>query len=68
MLIRKLLWLKLRVLAGISVVYGSPHRSSQTSLWEQLENFSNHVRDRPWTAVGDFNVVLDSFEKEGSSC
>lgn len=49
----------------LTAVYGSPQRAARESLWDILRDISNSVLG-PWCAIGDFNAILKSSEKEGS--
>ena len=44
--------------------YGSPNRAKRRAAWENLHAFLETI-EGPWVCLGDFNVVLDDFDKEG---
>jgi hypothetical protein len=44
--------------------YGPPYRAKRHATWENLHAFLETV-EGPWVCLGDFNVVLDDFAKEG---
>ena len=48
----------------ISYIYGPPEKKNKAAFWDSLtaagEDFVS-----PWLSIGDFNFVLDQFEKLG---
>ncbi|XP_020209260.1 uncharacterized protein LOC109794201 [Cajanus cajan] len=48
------------------MVYASPHIQGRVQLWRDLCMIATQV-DGPWNLMGDFNVVLHSYERQGSS-
>ena len=52
----------------LSCVYGPPVRKDKFAFWEKIsaigENFDENF-DRSWLCIGDFNHVLNQYEKKG---
>ncbi|KAG7616431.1 Endonuclease/exonuclease/phosphatase [Arabidopsis thaliana x Arabidopsis arenosa] len=45
-------------------LYGEPDRSKRKVIWEQLTE-RGLSREEPWFLTGDFNDIINSFEKQG---
>ncbi|XP_019422981.1 PREDICTED: uncharacterized protein LOC109332454 [Lupinus angustifolius] len=50
----------------LSAIYSNPHFGLRSSLWDSLRSLTENM-DKPWCLVGDFNVVAELSEREGSS-
>ncbi|KAG8474224.1 hypothetical protein CXB51_033548 [Gossypium anomalum] len=46
----------------VSFVYGSPNSQKRKQLWEALKCIVP-MDGTPWLAIGDFNIILSSYEK-----
>ncbi|GJW75105.1 hypothetical protein Tco_0134475 [Tanacetum coccineum] len=50
-----------------SFVYAHVRASGRKVLWKELMCHSLVVKDEPWLLMGDFNVILDPFERSAGS-
>ena len=48
----------------LSCVYGPPDRRDRMAFWDSFENIGS-LFEASWLCIGDFNSVLDQFEKMG---
>ncbi|XP_072084389.1 uncharacterized protein [Arachis hypogaea] len=49
----------------LSAIYGTPQKASRRALWNEIRDLSSNI-NQPWCLIGDFNAILNDFERKGS--
>ncbi|GKC63994.1 RNA-directed DNA polymerase, eukaryota, reverse transcriptase zinc-binding domain protein, partial [Tanacetum coccineum] len=46
----------------VSFIYGENEPRDRLKLWDNLSDHKDLVNNRPWTLLGDFNVIMNAYE------